>query len=71
MNQMVKEGFPERWMTSIILPTFKTEDKNNPGNYRRIMISSIFSKLIEGIMERKISKRPEENKKQARSQEGF
>jgi hypothetical protein len=43
---MVREGFPKRWATSLIIPIFKRGEKNNFGNYITIMISPIFAKLI-------------------------
>lgn len=49
--------------TSLILTIFKVGSKNDPGNYRTIMISPVFTKLVGGMVERKISKWTEKGKK--------
>jgi hypothetical protein len=33
-NQLIKEGFPDLWLTSLILPIFKRSKTNDTGNYK-------------------------------------
>ena len=42
--------FPDSWRTSIIKPIYKSGDKNNPGNYRGIALSSCLSKLFTSVI---------------------
>ena len=35
-NLVVKHGFPKPWTQSLIVPIFKSGDKNNPSNYMTI-----------------------------------
>ena len=44
-NEAVKQGFPKPWNQSLIIPIFKSGDKNNPSNYQTIMISPLLAKL--------------------------
>jgi hypothetical protein len=50
-----KQGFPKPWTQSLIVPIFKSEDKNNPSNYMTIMISPLLAKLYGIILEKKIN----------------
>jgi hypothetical protein len=45
-NLAIEQGFPKAQTQSIIVPIFKSEDKNNPSNYRTIIISTILAKAI-------------------------
>ena len=38
-NLALKQGFPTLWTQSLIIPIFKSGDKNDPSNYRTIMIT--------------------------------
>ena len=44
-NLVVKQGFPTPWTQSLIIPAFKSGDKNDPSNYQTIMISPLLAKL--------------------------
>lgn len=44
-NLVREQGFPKPHTQSIIMPIFKSGDKNIPFNYRTIMISYILAKL--------------------------
>lgn len=55
----------------MILGIFKGGDKNDPRNYRAIMINVVLAKLIGGIMERKVSKWAEDKGKRDNDQAGF
>ena len=48
-NLAVKQGFPKPWTQSLIVPIFKNADRNNPSNYRTIMVSPILSKLYREV----------------------
>ena len=54
-NLQVKQGFPTPWTQILIIPIFKSGDKNNPSNYRTIMISPLLAKLYGIILENKIN----------------
>ena len=49
-NLAVKQGFPTPWTKSLIIPIFKSGDKNNPSNYQTIMISPLLAKLYSIIL---------------------
>ena len=50
-NLAVKQWFPTPWTQSLIIPIFKSGDKNDPSNYRTIMISPLLAKLYGIILE--------------------
>ena len=54
-NIAVKQGFPTTWTQNLIIPIFKSGDKNDPSNYRTIMISPLLAKLYGIILENKIN----------------
>ena len=54
-NLAVKQGFPTPWTQILIIPIFKSGDKNNPSNYHTIMISPLLAKLYDIILEKKIN----------------
>jgi len=55
-NNIIQQGLPTDWTTSLAIPLFKSGDVNNPSNYRTIMINPLFAKLLESMLENKISK---------------
>lgn len=55
LNFAVTHGIPKLWMQRLIVPIFKSGDKNVPSNYRTIMISHILVKLYGMILEKNIS----------------
>jgi hypothetical protein len=48
-------SFPKPYIRSLIVPIFKSGDKNNASNQRTIMISLILAKLYGIILENKIN----------------
>ena len=38
--------FPKCWKTGFIVPIFKSGESSDPGNYRRITITSCFGKIF-------------------------
>jgi hypothetical protein len=59
-NNIIQQGFPTDWTTSMAIPLFKSGDINNPSNYRTIMINPLFAKLFGSMLEKKINKWVEE-----------
>ena len=51
-NLTIKKGSPTPWTQSLIIPIFKSGDKNNPSNYRTIMISPLLAKWYGIILEK-------------------
>jgi hypothetical protein len=70
-NNIIQQGFPTDWTTSLAIPLFKSGDVNNPSNYRTIMINPLFAKLFGSMLENRISKWAEEGDKRAKGQAGF
>lgn len=55
-NRSVNEGtFPEIYKVSIIIPLFKSEDRNLVSNYRPISLLPIFSKILEKIIHKRLT----------------
>ena len=70
-NPVVKRIFPDPWNKSLIIPIFKSGDKNNPSNYWTTMIIPLLAKLYNVILKNKISILLESEGKWARGQAGF
>jgi hypothetical protein len=70
-NNIIQQGFPIDWTTSMAIPLFKSGDVNNPSNYRIIMINPLFAKLFGSMLEKKINKWAEERDKRAKGQASF
>lgn len=54
-----EEVVPEDWRTSLIVPVYKTGDKQDCSNYRGITLLSTAMKLYEKILDRKIRQKIE------------
>ena len=52
-NNIIQQGFPTDWKTSLAIPLFKSDGVNNPSNYRTIMINPLFAKLFGSMLEKK------------------
>ena len=52
-NIEVKQWFPTPWTQNLIIPIFKSGNKNDPSNYWTIMISPILAKLYGIILEKR------------------
>jgi hypothetical protein len=70
-NNIIQQGFPIDWKTSLAITLFKSGDVNNPSNYRTIMINPLFAKLFRSMLESIISKWAEEGDNRAKGQAGF
>lgn len=71
LNQAIAQGLPNDWQQNWITALFKSGDKNQPANYRTIMVSSCMSKLLGSTLEQAISSWAEVNNKRAKTQAGF
>ena len=70
-DNIIQQGFPRDWTTSLSIPIFKSGDTNNPSNYRTIMINPLFGKHFGKMVENRISKWEEVKEKRAKGQAGF
>lgn len=70
-NNIIQQGLPIDWLTSLAIPLFKSGNFSNTSNYRTIMINPLFTKLFGSMLERKISKWAEERAQCAKGQVGF
>ncbi|EFJ28797.1 hypothetical protein SELMODRAFT_410537 [Selaginella moellendorffii] len=55
LNNIDSIGFPTPWMIKHVVPLHKVGNKNDPFNYKCIMISSVFSKLYAQMLEKLLS----------------
>ena len=55
-NNIIQQGFPRVWTTSLAIPLFKSGDINNPSNYRTILINPLFAKFFGSMVENRINK---------------
>ncbi|EYC26747.1 hypothetical protein Y032_0010g946 [Ancylostoma ceylanicum] len=62
---------PDRWRHALVTPIPKKPPMNDPKNYRPVSITSIFARLFEKIMKKRILKHLEQYDVIPRSQFGF
>lgn len=71
-NAILNSGhFPLEWSKGIIVPVFKKNDPCDPSNYRGITLVSCFSKILTGILNKRISTWVENNSILSDAQFGF
>ena len=70
-NILLLEYFPECWAQGDVIPIFKNGDKNNANHYRGITLLSCTGKLFTRIMNTRLTKWVEDNKKLEETQFGF
>ena len=46
----LKTTFPDKWKEAYIVPVFKKGSRSLPSNYRAILITSFFGKLLEDVL---------------------
>ena len=68
---LAKKSVPNDWRTANIIPIFKKGDKDNPGNYRPISLTSAICKIMEGIINHALINYLEENTLISDRQHGF
>ncbi|KAG7296291.1 hypothetical protein JYU34_021418 [Plutella xylostella] len=72
INLSLKTGtFPDTWKTAVVTPIHKAGDKKTPSNYRPISLLSVFSKLLEKIVNLRLVKFLEANNLLSPVQFGF
>lgn len=64
-------GFPQSWITSVVIPLHKSGIINNPSNYWTIMVNPLLGKLFGSMVERKTSRWAKIEGKRAKGQAGF
>ena len=71
-NNVLSSGtYPDTWCTGTIIPIYKSGDKENPSNYRRITVSNCLGKLFNTILNKQIVTYLETNKLLSDTQLGF
>jgi hypothetical protein len=70
-NNIIQQGFPIDWTTSLAIPLFKSGDVNNCSIYRTIMINLVFAKLFRSMLENRINRWAEERDNPAKGKVGF
>ena len=68
---LAKKSVPNDWRTANIIPILKKGDKDNPGNYRPISLTSAICKIMEGIINHALINYLEENTLIRDRQHGF
>ena len=53
-NNIIQHGFPTNW-TRLAIPIFKSDDVNNPSNYRTIMITPCLQIYLEACWKIKLA----------------
>lgn len=48
--------YPQAWSDGSVSPIFKSDDPNNPANYRDITITSTLGKLFSSILNSRLEK---------------
>ena len=71
-NKIYDSGiYPESWCKGLIVPIHKKGDKNDPNNYRGIMLISAFAKLFSLVLRNRLNSWCENNDKFNEFQFGF
>ena len=54
-TKFIKSGvLPSQWKQGQVTPLFKKGDKNEPGNYRPVSLTSVLCKVLEGIIREQV-----------------
>ncbi|KAL3686392.1 hypothetical protein R1sor_008966 [Riccia sorocarpa] len=71
INRACAEGIPEEWTWRKVVPLHKSGSKQDPRNYRTIMVASLFAKLLGRLLERRLNCWCEDLHVRAPAQAGF
>jgi hypothetical protein len=63
--------YPKVWSESVVIPIFKSGNKDNPDHYRGVSLMSILGKVFARILNTRLTEWAEANKKFAEEQSGF
>lgn len=71
-NSSLNEGVvPEDWRIAHITPIYKKGSRSDPGNYRPVSLTSVFSKLMEAVLREAIMEHMKRNNLFSPKQFGF
>lgn len=70
-TQMLTGRVPQSWDSGVIHSIYKSDDSNDPNNYRGITVTSVLAKLFAMVLEARMSAWAEENCMRAQGQAGF
>ena len=71
-NKSLRQGkVPSLWKRAIVIPLHKKGIRSMPSNYRPVSMTSVFSRLLESILSRKITDHLTRNNLLSRMQHGF
>ena len=71
-NQSMKEGkLPKEWKEANITAIFKKGDRNEPGNYRPVSLTSVICKLMEQLVREELVEHMTKNNLFCKEQHGF
>jgi len=70
-TSIVTGQYPQLWKHSIIVPTFKAGDVQDPSNFRPISLLPILSKILEKIVSNQLMEFMEGNHLFSNTQHGF
>ena len=56
MNMSVRTGvYPSKLKHAKVIPVYKTGERTEPGNYRPISLLSVFNRLFERLMHKRLT----------------
>ncbi|KAL3677253.1 hypothetical protein R1sor_027201 [Riccia sorocarpa] len=71
INLACQNGLPSAWTERKLVPLHKTGPREIPGNYRMIMVASIYAKLLGNLLDTRLREWCESKNVQAPVQAGF
>ena len=72
INMSVQSGvYSSKLKHAKVIPVYKTGDETEPGNYRPIPLLSVFNRLFERLMKKRLTLLIEKNQNLSQSQYGF
>ena len=71
-NMSVQKGvFPSKLKEAKVIPVYKCDDETEPGNYRPISLISVFNRIFEKLMYRRLKSFLDKNDVLFKAQYGF